>query len=378
MNTMPGADLYDLLGVPRDASADDIKKAYRRRARELHPDAGGDEERFKAVQAAYAVLGDPEKRQRYDRYGDDGTHATRGQGDPFGFGASGFGGIGDVIDAFFGTAFGEGGGGASGRRAARQGRHVLVPVELTLEEVLEGSRRPVEVEVATTCDTCGGSGSATGSGPATCSTCAGRGQVQRVVRTAFGQLATAAACPDCEGTGSVVTEPCLECGGDGRSPSTRTVTVDVPAGVSTGDRLRVAGAGEAGVHGAPAGDLLVEVRVAEHPLFERDGRLLAGELRVPFTQAALGAHLTVPTLDGEAELDLPAGTQPGDVLTVRRAGLPPTGGGSRGDLKLVVRIEVPRDLDGEQQDLLGQLAKLRGEDAPGATGLFDRLKRKFR
>ena len=371
-------DLYELLGVPRDASQDDIKKAYRRRARELHPDAGGDEERFKAVQAAYQVLGDPDKRSRYDRFGDDGTSASRGAGDPFGFGGSGFGGIGDVIDAFFGTAFGDAGGGPGGRRRARQGRHVLVPVELDLDDVLAGVQTAVPVEVATTCDTCGGSGSATGSGPSTCETCAGRGQVQRVVRTAFGQLATASACPDCEGTGQKVTDPCLECGGDGRSISSRTVTVDVPPGVDTGDRLRVAGAGEAGVHGAPSGDLLVEVRVVEHELFERDGRTLLGELRVPFSQAALGARVTVPTLDGDAEVDLPAGTQPGDVLTVRRAGLPGTGGGGRGDLKLLVRIEVPRDLDGEQRDLLEQLAKLRGEDAPGATGLFDRLKRAFR
>lgn len=373
------ADLYDLLEVPRDASQDDIKKAYRRRARELHPDAGGDAERFKAVQAAYQVLGDPEKRSRYDRFGDDGTQASRGNGDPFGFGGSGFGGIGDVIDAFFGTAFGDAAaGGAGGRRRAAQGRHVLVPVELTLEEALEGTRKPVSVEVATTCDTCGGSGSATGAGPSACDTCAGRGQVQRVVRTAFGQLATAGACPDCEGTGRRVADPCLECGGDGRSVSSRTVTVDIPAGVDTGDRLRVAGAGEAGVHGAPAGDLLVEVRVADHDLFERDGRTLLGELRVPFTQAALGARLKVPTLDDEVEVDVPAGTQPGDVLTLRRAGMPGTGGGARGDLKLLVRIEVPRDLDDEQRDLLETVARLRGEDAPGAAGLFDRLKRAFR
>lgn len=372
-------DLYDLLGVPQDASPDDIKKAYRRRARELHPDAGGDEERFKAVQAAYQVLSDPERRSRYDRFGDDGSTATRGAGDPFGFGASGFGGIGDVIDAFFGTAFGDAAaGGAGGRRRARQGRHVLVPVELTLEEVLAGVQKSVPVEVATTCESCGGSGSATGAGPSACATCSGRGQVQRVVRTAFGQLATAAACPDCEGTGQRVTDPCVECGGDGRSVSSRTVTVEIPPGVDTGDRLRVAGAGEAGVHGAPSGDLLVEVQVADHELFERDRRTLLGELRVPFTQAALGARLTVPTLDDEVELDVPAGTQPGDVLTVRRAGLPGTGGGGRGDLKLLVRVEVPRDLDGEQRDLLGQLAKLRGEDVPGAAGLFDRLKRAFR
>lgn len=370
------ADLYDLLGVSSDASQEEIKKAYRRRARELHPDAGGDEERFKAVQAAYQVLGDPERRSRYDRFGDDGTPGTRGNGDPFGFGAAGFGNISDVIDAFFGTAFGDSAAGK--RRRPQTGRHVLVPIELTLEEVLTGVSRGIPVEVQTTCDQCGGSGSASGSGPSACRTCGGRGQVQRVVRTAFGQLATATGCPDCDGTGRRVTDPCLGCGGDGRSLSTRTVTVEIPPGVSTGDRLRVSGAGEAGVHGAPAGDLLVEVRVADHELYERDGRTLIGELRVPVTQAALGARLAVPTLDGEVEVDLPAGTQPGDVLTVRREGLPGTGGGGRDDLKLVVRVEVPRDLDAEQRDLMEQLATLRGEDVPGVAGIFDRLKRAFR
>ncbi len=373
------ADLYDVLGVPADASADEIKKAYRRRARELHPDAGGDEEQFKAVQAAYTVLGDPAKRERYDRFGDDGTHATRGNGDPFGFGSAGFGGINDVIDAFFGTAFGGGdprGGG--GRRGPQHGRHVLVPTEITLEEVITGVQKPVSVEVATPCDTCGGSGSASGAGPTTCTTCGGRGQVQRIVRTAFGQLATAAACGDCQGTGHRVTDPCPTCAGEGRAVTKRTVTVEIPPGVSEGDRLRVAGAGEAGRNGAPAGDLLVEIRVAEHARFDRDGRTLWGDLSVPFTQAALGAHLTVETLDGEAEVDLPAGAQPGHVVTVKRAGLPATGGGGRGDLRLRVHIEVPRDLDDEQRDLLTQLAKLRGDDAPGAVGVFDRLKRAFR
>jgi molecular chaperone DnaJ len=373
------ADLYAILGVRPDASSEEVKKAYRRKARDHHPDAGGDEEEFKQVQHAYQVLSDPQKRARYDRFGDDGTPGTR-TNDPFGFGGgAGFGGLGDVLDAFFGTAFGEAGtSGAGARRRARQGRDVLVQVEVTLEEVVTGVRRPVPVEVATPCDTCGGSGSASGSGPTTCGTCTGRGQVQRIVRTAFGQLATATGCPDCGGTGVRVPDPCPTCNGDGRAVKRRSITVEIPPGVATGDRLRVAGAGEAGRNGAPSGDLYVEMAVADHDLFERDGRDLWAELRVPFSQAALGAHLTVPTIDGEAELDLPAGTQPGDVLTVRRAGLPATGGSGRGDLKLRVRIAVPTDLDAEQRDLLQQFAKLRGEDVPGAAGLFDRIKRAFR
>ena len=380
------SDLYEILGVARDASSDEIKRAYRRKARELHPDAGGDEEAFKEVTHAYEVLSDSEKRARYDRFGDDGTPGSRGAGaagDPFGFGgAQGFGGLGDVIDAFFGSAFG--GGGGQGRRGGprtQPGRDVLVPVTVTLEDLATGVKEPVEVEVATTCDQCGGSGSASGQGPVACSTCGGAGQVQRVVRTAFGQLATASPCPTCEGTGHAVEDPCPGCGGDGRRVTKRTITVDVPPGVADGDRLRVSGAGEAGRRGAAAGDLYVEIHVEPHELFERDGRDLWGDVTVPLVQAALGATLQVPTILGdEVTVDLPAGTQPGDVLTVRKVGMPRRGGaGARGDMHLRVHVEVPRHLDGEQEELLRRLASLRGEDAPAqGKGLFTRLREAFR
>jgi molecular chaperone DnaJ len=370
-------DLYELLGVPRDASSEDIKRAYRRKAREHHPDAGGDEEAFKQVTHAYQVLSDPDRRLRYDRFGDDGTPSSRGAGqDPFGFGGAGFGGIGDVIDAFFGSAFG---GAAGGTTRSQPGRDVLVGVELTLEEVVTGAHREVEVEVATACDQCGGNGSATGSPAGHCNTCAGAGQVQRVVRTAFGQLATASPCPTCGGTGRTVVDPCTGCGGEGRRVQRRTLGVDVPPGVDHGDRLRVTGAGEAGRQGASAGDLFVEIRLVDHELFERDGRDLVAEVSVPVTQAALGGTLTVPTVDGsEVEVEVPAGTQPGTVLTVRRAGLPAQGGGRRGDLRLLVRVEVPTDLDAEQRDLVARLAELRGEDLPAqGSGLFTRLRGAF-
>jgi molecular chaperone DnaJ len=372
-------DLYEILGVPRGASPDDVKRAYRRCARESHPDAGGDEETFKQVTHAYQVLSDPERRARYDRYGDDGTTGARAN-DPFaGFGSAGFGGIGDVIDAFFGSAFG-GGQGTGTRQRTQPGRDVLVPVELTLEEVAEGTRRPVEVEVATTCDLCGGSGSASGGGATRCPTCGGAGSVQRIVRTAFGQLATAAGCPECSGTGEVVSDPCPGCAGEGRRVGRRTITVEVPAGVADGDRLRVSGAGEAGRHGAPAGDLYVEVHVGEHEIFQRDGRDLWAEVSVPFVQAALGTTLEVPLVAGGTQaVDLPAGSQPGDVLRVRRAGLPGRGGGGRGDLQLRVHVEVPRDLDPEQRELLLRLAELRGEATPReGRGLFTRLREAFR
>lgn len=370
------ADLYDVLGVPRGAGDDEIKKAYRRKAREAHPDAGGDEERFKRVQHAYTILSDAERKARYDRFGDDGTSASRGQGGPGG-GAAGFGGLGDVFEAFFGQG-GGGFGGAARSRSDRSGRDVLVPFELDLVDVLNGVDASVPVEVARTCDTCGGSGSNNGGGPARCSTCNGQGQVQRVVRTAFGQLATAVACNDCEGTGSRVTDPCTGCGGDGRTQQRREVTVRIPPGVDTGDRLKVAAGGEAGRNGGPAGNLYVEIRIREHDIFEREGRTLWASLSVPFTQAALGAEIPLETLDGPVTVEVPPGTQPDDVLSVRRRGLPATGGGGRGDLKLRVDVAVPRDLDGEQRDLLEQLAKLRGEDVHDAAGLFGRVKRAFR
>ncbi|MFO7961972.1 MAG: molecular chaperone DnaJ [Nitriliruptoraceae bacterium] len=371
------SDLYELLDITRDAGEDEVKRAYRRKAREHHPDAGGDEESFKAITHAYQVLSDPTKRARYDRFGDDGTPNGRASGDPFGFGGAGFGGIDDVIDAFFGQSSGFGGA-RGGRRARRDqpGRDVLVVVDLTLEEVVTGVSRDIEVDVPRACDTCDGSGSAAGAGPTSCSTCGGAGQVQRVVRTAFGQLATAAPCSACQGTGRTVSDPCPDCSGEGRRPTKRTLRVDVPAGLEDGDRIPVRGEGEAGRNGAAAGDLYVQVRVAAHELFERDGRDLAAEVSVPVTQAALGGSLNAPTVDGEeVEIPVPAGTQPGDVLTVRRAGLPVRGGGRRGDLHLVVRVEVPTGLDVEQRGLLEQLAAARGEElAQRSGGRFSRLR----
>jgi len=375
------SDLYDQLNVPRDASVDDVKRAYRRKAREHHPDAGGDEETFKAVTHAYTVLADPQTRAHYDRTGDDGTPRSRGAGqDPFGgFGGGGFGGgINDVIDAFFGSAFGDAAaGGARGGRARTQpGRDVLVVVDLTLEDVVTGVSRDLEVEVARTCDDCGGSGSLDGSGPARCGDCGGHGQVQRVVRTAFGQLATAAPCAACQGTGRTVSDPCPGCAGEGRRATKRTLQVDLPPGLEDGDRIPVRGEGESGRQGAPPGDLYAQVRVAPHRVYERQGRDLVAEVTVPVTQAALGGTLAVPIVDGdEVEVPVPAGTQPGDVLSVRRAGLPVRGGGRRGDLKLVVRVEVPTGLDHAQRELLADLAELRGEPlAATGNGLFTRLR----
>jgi molecular chaperone DnaJ len=360
------ADLYGVLGLAPDAATDDIKRAYRRKAREHHPDAGGDAERFKEVTHAYEVLSDPDRRARYDRFGDDGTSRARsGGGDPFGFG----GGIGDVIDAFFGSgsAFGGGGfGGAPPRE--RNGRDVLVGVEMTLEEVLTGVTRRVAVDVATACDGCGGNGSADGSAPTRCTACGGSGRVQRMVRTPLGSMATAVGCSVCSGTGRAVADACRDCRGEGRRMRRRELDVEVPAGLEDGDRIPQRGQGEAGRQGAPSGDLFVQIQIAPHVRFAREGRALHARVRVPLTTALLGGRVSVPGLGGgELDVEVPAGVQPGEVLLVTRAGLPVRGGGRRGDLHLHVEVDVPRRLGRRERELVRQLAEQRGEDPDGGA-----------
>lgn len=358
------SDLYEMLGVARDASADDIKRAYRRKAREHHPDAGGDEETFKRVTHAHEVLSDPARRARYDQFGDDGTTAGRAAGgDPFGFG-----GIGDVIDAFFGTTFTSG----TSRRSS-QGRDVVTTIELDLEQVVTGLEHHVEVDLATACETCRGSGSRDGASAGRCTSCGGAGQVRQVVRTAFGQVATAGACSACQGSGRAIGDPCEDCHGEGRVARRRTLTVPIPAGVDDGDRLRMTGAGEAGRHGAAAGDLFVEVRIRPHPVYERHGREVYAEVVVPMTFAVLGGTITVAGIDGEdVTATVPEGVQPGDVVRIRKRGLPAKGGGRRGDVQLVVTIEVSTGLDRQQRELVQQLAQLRHETLDLSGDVFAR------
>lgn len=371
-------DLYEILGVERDASEDEIKRAYRRKARELHPDAGGDENEFKELTTAYEVLNNPEARANYDRFGDPRGPQGMGGGDPF----AGFGDLSDLIDAFFGG--GVGGAGAGTRRAqrSRSGRDAVVDVRLTLEEAATGVQRDIDVEMARACTTCEGSGATPGSGKVTCQTCQGQGAVQQVANSLFGQMLTTQVCPDCKGSGQRLSDPCEDCRGEGRVRTKETVTVEIPAGVDNGQRLRLAGRGEAGRQGGPSGDLYVRVHVRPHDLFERDGNDLHCRARIPMTQAALGVELPVPTLDGEQALDVPAGTQPGSVLKVPRAGMPKLGAESaRGDLYVHIDVEVPRRLSEQEQELLRQLSGLRGEDEPGAgrdgRGIFDRIREAF-
>ena len=364
---MPDPDLYAVLGVSRDAPADEIKKAYRRLARDLHPDVNPDpetQERFKEVTAAYEILSDPEKRQRYDA-------------GPDAFG--GFGSFGDIFEAFFGA--GMGGGSRGPRTRVRRGADSLVSVTLDLAEAAFGVTKEVTFDSAVVCAECTGAGTAPGTFPATCDTCKGRGEVSQVQRSFLGQVMTTRPCPRCGGVGTTITNPCTACRGDGRVPQRRTVTVKIPAGVEHGMRIRLSGEGEAGPGGGPAGDLYVQVVEREHDVYERDGDDLHCKVSLPMTAAALGTSLTLTTLDGDETIDIKPGTQPGAVLTLRARGVPHLRGVGRGDLHVHVEVRTPTHLDADQERLLRELAKARGEEHPDGSsesgGFFGRLKDVF-
>ena len=372
-------DYYELLGVSRDASSDEIKRAYRRLARQLHPDANpGDpaaEARFKEVARAYEVLADPEKRRRYDLFGAEGVAAGAGGGaDPFGFG----GGLGDIFDAFFGgSGFGGQGGGRGG---PPRGTDLEVVVELDFEQAVFGGEQPVTVKTAVICEACEASGAAPGTHPDRCRDCDGTGQVRRVRQSFLGQMVTTSPCPTCGGLGQVIEHPCPECRGEGRRLEDRTYTVDIPAGVDTGSTLRLSGRGAAGPRGGPAGDLYVALRVKPHPHFERDGarpRLRAAP--VGGAGHARQRRSSLETLDGDEEVVVPRGTQPGHVFRIRGRGVPHLQRRSRGDLVVHAVVDIPDDLSAEEEDLLRRLAELRGEPvAPPDTGLISKIRSAFK
>lgn len=374
---MTPADLYEVLGVRRDASDEELKRAYRAKAREFHPDANnGDaetEERFKEVSLAYEVLRDPERRARYDRFGPEGVFgaaAGGGAGDPFA------GGLGDLFEAFFG-----GMGGATGGRGRRTGPtpgpDAELLVHLTFKEAVFGVQREVEVETPVHCAVCEGSGARPGTAAVRCPDCGGAGEVRRVRQSILGQVITAVPCGRCQGTGQSVESPCEACRGEGRRTERRTLTVDIPAGVDEGSTLRLAGHGPAGFRGGPNGALFVHLAVAPDSRFERAGVDLHASVRVPLTLAALGGSVPFETLDDARDLPIAAGTHGGTVITLKGLGVPKLRGRGRGDLFVHVQVDTPTGLDDRQRELLLALAEARGEElgeAPHSEGLFSKLR----
>jgi molecular chaperone DnaJ len=376
---MAKRDYYKVLDLARDAPEADIKKAYRRLAMKLHPDRNpGDkqaEEQFKEAKEAYEVLSDATKRAAYDQYGHEGLEAQRNAGGG-GHGAENFGDIfGDVFGDIFG---GRRGGGGGGRSQVFRGADLRYELQLTLSQAVFGTSVEIEVPKLSECETCKGSGAAKGSTPVTCETCQGSGQVRMSMG---GMLNFQQSCPRCRGSGKVVKNPCDTCLGQGRIRRTKKLAVKIPPGVDSGDRVRLAGEGEAGRNGGPAGDLYVEVHVQPHEIFEREGENLSCEVPVSFATATLGGTVIVPTLDGQVSLKVPAETQSGRVFRLRDKGVKPVRGGARGDLFCRVMVETPVNLSGEQKDLLKKFAASLKDGgsrhAPREEGFFEGVKRFF-
>jgi molecular chaperone DnaJ len=375
------SDYYKILGVSRDASADDIKKAYRKLARKYHPDVNDSDdahERFKELGRAFQVLSDPQKRQIYDLGGDPlATGGGVGPGGGFGQAFT----FTDIMDAFFGQATGATRG---PRPRVRRGQDALISLHIDLAEAAFGTTRELKIDTAVVCPTCAGSGAAAGSRPVTCEICHGRGEVTHTQRSFLGEVRTMRPCPACRGFGTTIPDPCVECSGDGRVRSRRTVTVKIPAGVDSGTRVQLSGQGEVGPGGGPAGDLYVEIEVEPHEIFTRHGDDLHCVVTLPMTAAALGTTIDLPTLEGETTpLDIKAGTQSGTDLVLTARGVPRLRHTGRGDLIVRVLVETPTKLDDAQVALVRQLAEARGEERPegqvqaAQKSMFGRLRDAF-
>lgn len=365
-------DYYEVLGVERRCTPEELKKAYRKLAMQYHPDRNpGDpqaEERFKEVGEAYAVLSDTQKRQQYDAFG----HSMNGAPD---FGAGfGFESAFDLFDMFFGG----GGGRRRSRTGPQRGADLRMGLSVNLHDVVYGSKRTLDVPRAESCPECSGSGAAPGTSPVTCSQCQGQGQVRRAMQSIFGQVVNVTACPRCQGEGRIVESPCRHCRGTGRVQARHQIEVSIPPGIDEGVQLRVAAEGEAGPRGGPPGDLFLAFEVEAHPHLARRGQDLVYELAVSVPQAVLGDRITVPTIDGEHELELPAGTQPGRVLKISGIGVPHVRTGRRGDQLCVVHVVVPTHLSGAERKLYEQLGGRTGRPAEVRRGFFDHLRDAFR
>ena len=360
-------DYYEILGVARDATQDDIKKAFRKLARDTHPDANPDdpdaEARFREIAEAYEILYDPQRRAAFDR------GEQFGAGDLF----SNFGGLDDILQQFFGGGFGGFGGGR--RRGPQRGGDIGVAVDLTLAEAAVGASRKIEVTAAERCTTCSGSGAEPGHDPRRCPTCNGAGQVQVARQTMLGQMMTVTECAACRGRGEIIDTPCKTCSGAGRIDVDKSLTVEIPAGVDDGTRLRLSGRGGAGQRGAPPGDLYVQVRIEPNPSFTRVGNDLHHKVRIGVAEAVLGKEIDVPLVDGSStEIDIPAGTQSGSVFRLHREGMPRLQRRGRGDLLIEVEVEIPQNLSAEAEDALREFAAIQGEAPVGPK----RRKRKRR
>ncbi len=374
------ADHYEVLGVSRQATEAEIKKAYRSQARRYHPDQNPDDAKaeamFKDVANAYEVLGDPDRRARYDRFGDDGLGGQGGAGPGAGpFGAN----LGDIFETFFGQGGGPFGGGGRGPTGPPKGEDLETVLELDLSDAVFGGEQTVSIRTAVECEPCEASGAEPGSGVSSCAECGGSGQVQRVRQSILGQMVTTGQCPTCAGRGQTIDEPCTTCAGEGRRIDEVSYTVDVPPGVDSGSTLRLTGRGAVGPRGGANGDLYVHIKVREHDLFKRDGNDLIFDKPIGFAQAALGTELEIPTLEENEILVVPPGTHSGRRFRLRAKGVPHVNGRGRGDLVVNLLVATPTDLTDEQEALLRQFADLRSEEvAPPDEGFLSKVKSAFK
>ncbi|MGM0419498.1 MAG: molecular chaperone DnaJ [Bacillota bacterium] len=374
-------DYYDILGVDKDASQDEIKKAYRKKAKKYHPDRNPDDpdasEKFKEISEAYGILSDEDKRARYDQYG----HAGIGD-DDFNyedFAQGGFGGLGDIFDLFMnGMGGGFSGMGQQRRSGPSRGKDLEYRMEISFKEAAFGTEKTIRIPRQEECPKCEGTGAKEGTSVKTCPKCNGSGQIRVSQRTPFGNIAQVTTCDRCQGRGEIIEEPCPNCNGQGRVTRRRNIKVDIPAGISSGSRIRLSGEGGAGEKGGPSGDLYVRVNVKPHDIFERRGDDIYCEFPINFVQAALGDEVKVPTLEGEVKFKIPEGTQPGDKLRLKNKGVQHLRSSGRGDQYIIIKVVIPKSLNSEQKELLRKFAEMSGDEInPESKGFFSRVKEAF-